>query len=138
MDAKSISVAVECDGAPTCVYKKDDVHFMVSIRNIADRDIAFPFEYVKKVGPIIKLVDSRTRQESYLKRNLADHELMKRPTNFLPSSHQSFEWVITSTELEQFGHETVDVVAEISISTSVLVHGKAVEQIASVSMPIKE
>lgn len=138
MDAKNISVAVECDGATTCVYKKDDVHFTISIRNIAGQDIAFPFEYIKKAGPIIKLVDSRTGQESYLKRNLADRELMKRLTSFLPSGHQSFEWVITPTELEQFGHETVDVVAEVSISTSVLVHGKTVEQVASVSMPIKE
>jgi hypothetical protein len=116
-------------------YVGEDFPIEVSILNQGQEPLGFPLAFVRKTGPSIRLKGRRTKAETYLRTNLADHALKTAFTTIEPGASLSFPWVLHPSELEQLGMP-VDVVAEISIATQVQESGNPREFKDAVTLPI--
>lgn len=119
MNDSSISVIVQCTANPDCLFTGDDMPVVVSIKNNQPISIELPLAYLQKTGPIVKLIDNTSRQEVFLKKNLASHDLRKTLIKIQPGKSASIDWILTSSELLQFNSEAVDITAEITVSTNI-------------------
>ena len=129
---KQLLISAKCKGSERrgndpVPFEGKDLLLDISIANPQNTEVGFPLTYVQKCGPIIKLIDSRTKAEAYLKGNLADNALQKQFTIIRSGQSLLLEWVITSGELEQFGGTHVDVSAEITVKTGIQVGGNLVD-----------
>ncbi len=120
-------ITTKCRGNEKCIFEKKDIYLDIIITNTQETEIGFPIDYLRKTGPIIKLVDTYTQASSYIKTNIADFELREKFTFIESGQSIDIEWVITREELEQFGGSYVDVSAEITIMTTIQVGGKEME-----------
>jgi hypothetical protein len=71
-----------------------------------------PLAHIKKTGPTIKLTDNKEKWTVFLKKNLADPALHKDLAKLAPGKILVIDWVLTNTELEQFGTNPVDLTVE--------------------------
>jgi hypothetical protein len=127
MNDQLLVITARCRENERCLFKGEEMFLDIKIINPLNTAVGFPLEYVRKSGPIIKLIDTRTKEETYLKPNLADQDLREIFT-FIPSAGTvSVDWVIMSEELQRFGGDYVDVTAEITILADIQVKGKTVE-----------
>ena len=99
----------------------------ISITNNQKVEIGFPLDYLQKTGPIVRLIDTRTKAETHIKTNLADPDLQKKFTLIQPGGTAVLKYVITSSELQQFGGRFVDLFAEITIQAEIQASGKEVD-----------
>ncbi len=127
MSNELLNVKAKCQGNDACVFEGRDIFLDIQITNTGTTAVGFPLEFLQKVGPVIRLIDTRTKADTYLKTNLADLDLREKYTFIGPGKSVTLEWVITSDELRQFGSRNVDVSAEITLNTEVLVDGKKVD-----------
>jgi hypothetical protein len=119
MNDSPISVTVQCTANPDCLFTGDDIPVVVSIKNNQPTSIELPLAYLQKTGPIIKLIDNVSKQEVFLKKNLASTDLRKSLIKIQPGKSVSIDWVLTSSELLQFNNEIVDITAEVTVFTSI-------------------
>jgi hypothetical protein len=122
-----LDVTATCRTNDQCLFEGREMFVDITITNNQDTEVEFPLEYVQKTGPIVKLIDTRTKAETYLKRNLADPGLRSKLTPIQPGKSAHVEWVITSTELQRFGGSDVDLSAEFTVTAEVQVRGKRVD-----------
>jgi hypothetical protein len=127
MDNQQLTVKAKCRGNDQCLFEKSNILLDISITNNQKVEIGFPLEYVRKTGPVIKLIDAETEAEAYLPTLLADWALKEKFTSIQPGKSVLMEWVITSGELQQFGGRYVDLSAEITVFTKIQVNGELVE-----------
>ena len=121
-----LAIKANCKGNDRCLFDGRDLFLEIRVTNTHKSEVGFPLAYVQKTGPIIKLIDTRTKAETYLRKNLADLDLQEKFTLIQPGQSVVMEWVITSGELEQFGLP-VDLSAEITVKTGIRVDGRQVE-----------
>jgi hypothetical protein len=119
MNDSPISVTVQCTAHPDCLFTGDDMPVVVSIKNNQPTSIELPLAYLQKTGPIVKLIDNTSKQEVFLKKNLASHDLRKNLIEIKPGKSASIEWILMSSELLQFNSEAVDITAEFTVSTNI-------------------
>lgn len=124
MTNQPLAITVTCKENDRCLYDGKDLLLEVRIRNDQPVAVGFPLAYRQKTGPAIRLIDTRTKAEAYLKTNLADSALRGQLTGIPPSESVVLEWVITSGELEQFPGALVDVSAEVTLQAEVQAAGK--------------
>jgi len=122
-----LAITATCKENPQCLFKGEDVFMDIKITNTQKVSVEFPFDYIQKTGPTIRLIDTRTKKETYLRKNLADFDLKERFTLIKPGESIILEWVISPYELQQFGLEHVDVIAEITVMASIRTQGETVE-----------
>lgn len=127
MSDKVLGFDVKCRGNEQCRFEDEDIFLDIKITNIQKVDVGFPLQFAQDKGPGVKLIDTRTKAESYLSTHLADWDLQDEFTIIKPGESVAMEWVITADELRQFGHKYVDLTAEISVIEKVSVNGKLVE-----------
>ena len=127
MTNQQLTIAAKCRANDRCLFEGNDLFLDISISNNENIEIGFPLAYVQKTGPIVRLIDTRTKTETHLKRNLADLDLREKFTMIPPGRSIALEWVITSDELQQFGGRFVDVSAEITLMATIQVSGQRVE-----------
>jgi len=121
-----LTVVVSCRGNPECRYWGEDMFVDIDITNTGRVDVEFPLAFARKSGPYVTLINTRTGVETYLRRNLADPDLMTDFVRIRPGDSVSMEWVITSAELEEFGGRSVDLSAEFRVAADVKIGGKPV------------
>jgi hypothetical protein len=126
MTDQILVVKAACRGNEQCLFDGKEMFLDINITNNRETAIGFPLEYARKKGPIVKLVDTRTKAETFLRPNLADTALMGKFTTIQPGQSVSIEWVITAFELEQFNKSRVDLSAEFTIMVDLLIEDKIV------------
>lgn len=124
MPTSPLLITARCKDDDACRFTGRDMFLTIQITNAGKAGIGFPLAFVKKTGPIIRLIDSSTHKEMYLRKNPPDSDLLDKFTIISPGDSLSLEWVITSHELTKFHKEIVDVTVEITILTSIDVSGK--------------
>jgi len=124
MTDQLLVVKADCRQNERCLFDGEDMFLDISITNKQTAAIGFPLEYAKTTGPIIKLIDTESKVETFLRPNIADWDLKEKFTTIQPGQSVNIEWVITSGELRQFNHHHVDLFAEITIMADVLMNGK--------------
>jgi hypothetical protein len=124
MTNQLLTITAKCKGNDKCLYEGKDLLLEISIKNEQSAAVGFPLTYRQKTGPSIRLMDTRTKAEAYLKTNLADSDLRSQFTSIAPGQSVLLEWVITNGELEQFLGTDVNVVAEITVQADVQSGGK--------------
>jgi len=127
MNDPLLAISAKCRGNAPCLFEGQDMFLEIRITNNHDEQIGFPLGFVQKTGPTIRLVDLRTKAETYLRTNLASFDLREKFTQIQPGESVVLEWVITGDELKQFGGHNVDVSAEIIVVAGIQVSAKRIE-----------
>jgi len=110
-----LAVLIECKDSPSCFFDGENVSIVISLRNDGESDVEIPFLYMQKAGPVIKLTDNKEGRSAFLKRNLVDPKLRNNLTRLAPGKSISFDWVLMSTELQQFGNNSLDIIVEVAV-----------------------
>lgn len=119
-----LAIAVTCGGQSDCVFAGEDhLDIEVSITNRHSSTIGFPLAFLKSTGPIVRLIDTKTKRETHLRTNPAQHQLKDKLVAIAPKESTGFDWVIFKREIEQFS-SPVDLQAEITVMTSIERDGK--------------
>lgn len=126
MNSEPLAVSVKCRGNDECLFDGKDIFIDIVISNNEQSTVGFPLEYLKHKGPIIKLIDTRSKAETFLPTHIADWDLKEDFTQIKQGGSVSIEWVITAGELSKFGSD-VDLYAEVTIMAEILVNGKKLE-----------
>jgi hypothetical protein len=126
MNNQPFAVNVKCRANEQCLFEGKEMFLDIAIINNQNTTLNFPLEFVQKNGPIITLIDTRTKAETVLKRNIANPALLDKLVSIKPGESANVEWVITAEELRRFGDE-VDLSAEVTIMAEIPVNGKKVE-----------
>ena len=121
-----LTIKAKCRGNDECLFEGKNIFLDVLITNPHGFEIGFPLAFRRKTGPIVRLIDTRTKREAFLKPNLADLALREQYTPIQPGDSVLLEWVITSSELKQFGERYVDVTAEIMLEATIQAQGELV------------
>lgn len=124
-DTPLLSVMARCRDQERCTFDGSSLFVELLITNPHDRPIGIPLAYLQKTGPMVRLVDARTRADTYLRTNLASDALRSVVTEVPPRGSVQLNWVINPDELLQFG-SPVDVGAEFTVMTQLQVDGKTV------------
>ncbi len=127
MKNQLLTVKAKCKGNDQCLFEGQDIFLDIRITNNQDSGIGFPLAFRQKTGPVIRLIDTRTKAETYLKTNLADLGLREKFTLIPAGETVNLEWVITADELRGFGDRFVDVSAEITVKAKIQVKDKLVD-----------
>lgn len=122
-----LTVAATCRQNDACVFEGQDMFLEIKITNTQNTAVGFPLTYLQQTGPIVRLVDTLTRAESYVRTNLADIDLREKLTAIPPGASITLDYVISSAELQQFGGQYVDLSAEITVMAETDILGKRVE-----------
>ena len=132
-----VTIKTKCKHNEPCHYQGRDLFLEISITNHQPVPIGYPLKYRQQSGPSIRLVDTHTKQEAYLKTNLGDPDLKEQFTEIPPEKSIVLEWVITSAEINQFATPLVDILAEISLYAEVDIGGKRTETEVADTIHIK-
>ncbi len=120
-------VDAKCRSNAECLFEGQDIFLDISITNNQKTEIGFPLSFLRKTGPVIRLIDTHTKADNYLKNNLADLDLQRKFTFIRPGESVELEWVVTGDELRAFGGRFVDVSAEITVMAKVQLSGKLLD-----------
>jgi hypothetical protein len=137
MTNQPLAVTARCRDNDRCLFEGKDLFIDIAIVNTHSEEIGFPLAYVRKTGPVVRLIDGRSKSETYLKKNLARHELRDEFTNIPPGGSVTMEWVITSTEIEDFASRPIDISAEITVMAQIRSGGKTVDYRGSATLRIR-
>ncbi len=119
----TISARCRIDGCP---LDSDDVPIVITITNRSLVPVDVPIAFLQQSGPVIRLIDERTRAELYLRKPPANFELLRTPTTLASGASADIDWVIHTAELRHFG-SPFDVTAEITIATQVGTAGQTTQ-----------
>lgn len=125
MSNQILSVKVNCRNNEQCFYEGKDIFLDIKIFNDENSDVGFPLDFVESKGPITRLIDNRTKADTFIPTHPPDGDLLEKFTTVKPGESLNLEWVITAEELEQYGKD-VDVSIEVTIMADILVKGKKV------------
>lgn len=125
MNNQPFAINVKCRANDQCLFEGKEMFIDIKVINNQNTVLNFPLEFVQKNGPIITLIDTRTKAENTLKRNIPNPDLLDKLVPIKPGESVNVEWVITAAELRQFGDE-VDLSAEVKIIAELPVSGKRV------------
>jgi hypothetical protein len=126
MNNQPLVVKVNCRANEQCLFEGKDMFLDIVIYNNGETVVGFPLEYVKQKSPVVKLVDTRTKAETFIPTHIASWDLKEKFTPIKPGESVTTEWIITADELRQFGAD-VDLSAEVTIMAEIMVGGKKVE-----------
>ena len=124
MTSELLTMEARCQGSNKCLFDGQDLPVEIRITNRHLTPVGYPLEFRQKTGPSIRLVDTLTKADAYLKSNLADLALRDKFTEIPPGKYIALKWVIKSGEIEQFVHPFVDLSAEITLLAEVEVDGR--------------
>lgn len=121
MTNPQLTIEAKCRANDPCLFDGHDLFLDVRITNNEQVDVGFPLAYVQKTGPTIRLIDTRTKVDTYLPKNLASFDLRDELTTIAPGKSVTMEWVITAAEVRQFGGKFPDITAEVTFMVPVRV-----------------
>jgi len=122
----TLEISTRCTTDTTCTYRGQEIPIDIRIINRHGTAIGIPLAFLQGAGPIIKLVDSRTRADIHTPRNPANPALLRQFTMLQPGESALLQWILTPEDLEQFG-PYVDLTAEITIMADIQVNGSTIE-----------
>lgn len=122
--SQPLAIHVKCRANDPCIFDGSDLFIHIIIENKTAAAVGFPLAFRQKTGPVIRLIDRHTKAETNLRTNLADPALLDQFTTIGPSHSAVLEWVISPSEIEQFGINKIDLDAEITIACKLKVDGK--------------
>jgi hypothetical protein len=122
-----LAISANCRGNEECLFDGQDLFLDIKITNQHNSAVGFPLAFRQKTGPIIRLIDPRSKRETHLRTNLADLDLQDQFTMIPAGGTAVLEWVITAADLRQFAAEHIDVIVEITVMAKISVNGKPLE-----------
>ena len=125
MNNQILSVKVNCRNNEQCYFEGKDIFLDIKVFNNENVEVGFPLEFVKSKGPITRLIDNRTKADTFIPTHPPDGDLLEKYTTIRPGESVDLEWVITAEELQQYGTD-VDVSIEVTIMADILVKGQKV------------
>jgi hypothetical protein len=125
MNDQILSIKVTCRNNEQCLFEEKDIFLDIKIFNNTDSEIGFPLEFAKDKGPITRLIDTRTKADTFIPTHPPDGDLRDKFTTVKPGEFISMEWIVTADEFRQFSND-VDLSVEITLMADILVKGKKV------------
>jgi hypothetical protein len=122
-DAIPLSITLQCEGNPGCVYQRKPMVLKINIKNDGTKTVGFPLEFLSKSGPITKFIDTETAAFTYARRGLANPALKKEFTNIAPGAVIVLDTDLSTQELEAFRVKRVDMTVEVILKAKVKVEG---------------
>jgi hypothetical protein len=123
-----LDVKVKCKGNEQCIYKGENLFLIdIIITNKHKSAIGYPLAFFKTIGPGIRLVDSRTKNDTDVPTGLADSDLLENLTMIQSGKSLVIEWSIPGYYIKQIGGPYVDVSAEITMMDTIVVDGKHID-----------
>nr|WP_315251595.1 hypothetical protein [uncultured Duganella sp.] len=120
-----LSITLQCNDNPGCLYARKPMMLTVSIRNDGRRSIGFPLAYLSKSGPIVKYTDTATAAVTYERRGLANPALKTAFTDIAPGAAVTLETELSPQQLEAFRAKRTDVTVEVILKARVSIEGAA-------------
>lgn len=120
-----LSITLQCNDNPGCLYARKPMMLTVSIRNDGRRSIGFPLAYLSKSGPIVKYIDTETAAVTYERRGLANPALKTVFTDIAPGAAVTLETELSPQQLETFRVKRTDVTVEVILKARVSIEGAA-------------
>lgn len=117
MNLNPLSISIQCKDNPECIFSGENMPIVISVKNDGPSDIELPIAFMQKTGPSIKLINNKNNRSVFLKKNLAPPELRKNLTKLAPNKSILIDWVLINSELQQFGNESIDLTAEVTIQS---------------------
>lgn len=118
MSEDALRLSAACPGGsapgPECWYEGETLPVRLTLANAGAGPLSLPLAFLRKAGPVARVVDRRTRTEIYAKRNLADHALLDELVALPPGAEATLDWMLAPVELEAFGLP-VDVAVEFTV-----------------------
>ena len=115
MENKYLSVLLQCPDQPDCVFDGNDMAIKVTIRNISSSVIKIPFSYIRRIGPVGKLIDNTTQREISLQSGMADHSLANTFTDMMPGDSLETNSILYIEQILFFKQEHVDITAKVGL-----------------------
>lgn len=119
-----LSISLQCLGNAGCAYQRKPIDVLVTIRNDGSRDIGFPLDYLRKSGPIVKVIDTDTGAVTYARRGLANPALKTQFTTIAPGDSISMEIDVHPADIETFRIKKVDISVEIILKGDIRIDGE--------------
>ncbi|MBK0053822.1 hypothetical protein [Stenotrophomonas sp. S39] len=109
-------ISAACAGSSRCIFERDDVDFIVTVKNVSNTTIKFPLEFIRRGGPYITLHDNRRNYSESVPSGMRDEKLLNDFTLLEAGQSVSVPGSINASRLEEWGGSSADVTAQIRIS----------------------
>jgi len=123
MPKHELKISAECRDDPSCTYKGKAIAIDITVTNSGPESIGFPLAYIQRRGPVIGLSDESGNITRSIRINLAPFALGKEYTEIKPGQSVTFDGIIPSTEIMEFGKEDLDIVARIRAAVNIKISG---------------
>ena len=101
-DTPPISITLKCVENNDCFYDGKDMSILIAIKNEGKININFPFEFLRKSGPIVKLIAADTGKITYGRRGLANPTLKMKFTKISPGETIFMQTYLYKEQIESF------------------------------------
>jgi hypothetical protein len=125
-----LTITVECPRNPSCIFWGEDLPIKLHLRNSSQVQVGVPLEYVRKVGPYVRLIDAKSKERTNLHVSLASHDLMRVFTPLQPGESAEMSGMIYASEIEMFRKKYIDLNVEVAISAEIQLDNKQIIDVA--------
>src|SRR5438132_13783251 len=80
MNNQLLLIKAKCRENEQCAFEGKNISLDISIINTEKIEIGFPLEFAQEKRPIIRLVDNRTKTETYVRNNPPNRDLRDKST----------------------------------------------------------
>jgi hypothetical protein len=116
MPNPTFSMTAICTDNEKCIFYNLPIAVVLTITNTSNAEVAIPAEFIKRKGPYLKILDSRTGKVVTMGTGMTDPALLQKLT-VLPAGHSlKLSTTINADGVEEFGPAMIDVVARFSVS----------------------
>lgn len=131
-----ISLNVLCNGEKQCVYQGQDLNINLIITNTSDDSIALPMTYLSQRGPSITLVNNDTEKRITLPTGPDDRSLLSDQRIVGAGQTARLSWLLKNADIREVAGDTVNIIANVSLPTTVYHDGTSTEEATNSSFSI--
>lgn len=123
MQKHNLNISAVCRDNPSCTYTGEAITIDITITNSGSNSIGFPLAYILRRGPVIGLSDELSDTTRSQRINLATYGLNKKFTEIKPGQSVTFDAIISNSEIMEFWHEKIDILAKIRAGVKISIPG---------------
>lgn len=110
-----LAMSATCEGSKECVFAGKSVWIQVVFTNKSSRPVGIPWEYLRKRGTYVTLVDNTSARKLNLPVSRPSPQLRQQLTFLQPSGSLSFAVEISSRHITHFNKNLVGLTALIDV-----------------------
>jgi hypothetical protein len=112
-----LQIEITCAGQDGCTFDGQDVVLSITLTNHENRIAHVPLEFYLQQGPIIKVRDRRTGEQTSVRRSMGKQALRQRTTALIPGGRATFSAVIPKQTITSIIANGSILEAEITFAT---------------------